>query len=235
MRRRGNVAVETLNAAATAIASLENRVPHASIRRRKWASCWSPYCCFGGSYKNTKRIGHGVFRPEPSRPPPPPIVLPFTAPPSSPASLVPSEPHSSAPSPTGVFSANMFSPIFATGPYAHETQLVSPPVFSTFGTEPSTGPSTPPPEPARLTAPSSPEVPFARLLEFRSFDQFVRGKNEDTDTDTSEEAHTDGENERNGLENRKVTIGSEKDFNFENMDGGSENCSFLFPMVQTGS
>ncbi|KAL3652712.1 hypothetical protein CASFOL_002393 [Castilleja foliolosa] len=217
-RRRGinrNVAVETLNAAATAIASLENRVPQASIRRRRWASCWSPYCCFGGSYKNTKRIG--VFRPEPSRSPqpPPPIALPLTAPPSSPASFVPSEPHSSAPSPSGMLSlsSNMFSPIFATGPYAHETQLVSPPGFSTFGTEPSTGTSTPLLESAHLTAPSSPEVPFARLLEFRSY-RFVCEKI-NGDTDTSEEAHTDGENER--------------------VDGGCENWSFIFPMVQMKS
>ncbi|KAF9623390.1 hypothetical protein IFM89_001310 [Coptis chinensis] len=54
--------------------------------------------------------------------------------------------------------------ILAIGPYAHETQLVSPPVFSTFTTEPSTAPFTPPPEPLHQTTPSSPEVPFARLL-----------------------------------------------------------------------
>jgi hypothetical protein len=54
--------------------------------------------------------------------------------------------------------------MFATGPYAHETQLVSPPVFSTFTTEPSTAPLTPPPELAQLTTPSSPDVPFARFF-----------------------------------------------------------------------
>ena len=54
--------------------------------------------------------------------------------------------------------------MFATGPYAHETQLVSPPVFSTFTTEPSTAPLTPPPELAHLTTPPSPDVPFARFL-----------------------------------------------------------------------
>ncbi|CAN1315814.1 Uncharacterized protein At1g76660 [Linum perenne] len=54
--------------------------------------------------------------------------------------------------------------MFATGPYAHETQLVSPPVFSTFTTEPSTAPLTPPPELAHLTTPSSPDVPFAQFL-----------------------------------------------------------------------
>lgn len=54
--------------------------------------------------------------------------------------------------------------MYATGPYAHETQLVSPPVFSTFTTEPSTAPLTPPPELAHLTTPSSPDVPFAQFL-----------------------------------------------------------------------
>lgn len=54
--------------------------------------------------------------------------------------------------------------MYATGPYANETQLVSPPVFSTFTTEPSTAPLTPPPELAHLTTPSSPDVPFARFL-----------------------------------------------------------------------
>ncbi|KAK6117056.1 hypothetical protein DH2020_049199 [Rehmannia glutinosa] len=91
------------------------------------------------------------------------------------ASFLPSEPPSATQSPTGLLSmtsvsANMYSPggpnsIFAIGPYAHETQLVSPPVFSTFTTEPSTAPFTPPPESIHLTTPSSPEVPFARLLE----------------------------------------------------------------------
>eukprot|EP00249_Psilotum_nudum_P022421 c28511_g1_i1 orf=991-1692(+) len=56
------------------------------------------------------------------------------------------------------------NPMFMIGPYAHETQLVSPPVFSTFTTEPSTAPFTPPPELAHLTTPSSPDVPFAELL-----------------------------------------------------------------------
>ncbi|TXG50527.1 hypothetical protein EZV62_023051 [Acer yangbiense] len=55
--------------------------------------------------------------------------------------------------------------LFAICPYAHETQLVSPPVFSTFTTEPSTAPFTPPPEPVHLTTPSSPEIPFAQLCD----------------------------------------------------------------------
>ncbi|KAK4795270.1 hypothetical protein SAY86_013264 [Trapa natans] len=55
--------------------------------------------------------------------------------------------------------------MFATGPYAHETQLVSPLVFSTFTTKPSTAPLTPPPELAHLsTTPSSPKVPYAQYL-----------------------------------------------------------------------
>ncbi|KAG8382214.1 hypothetical protein BUALT_Bualt05G0053400 [Buddleja alternifolia] len=187
MRRgvNGTDALDTINAAATAIASAENRAPHASAQKRRWGSCWSFYWCFG-SHKN-KRIGHAVLVPEttatssdaptadhqPQQPPS--IVLPFVAPPSSPASFLPSEPPSATQSPTGLLSltsvsANMYSPggpasIFAIGPYAHELQLVSPPVFSTFTTEPSTAPYTPPPESVHLTTPSSPEVPFARLLE----------------------------------------------------------------------
>ncbi|KAI3453727.1 hypothetical protein Pfo_010390 [Paulownia fortunei] len=186
MRRgaNGTDALETINAAATAIASAETRGPHASVQKRRWGSCWSLYWCFG--LNKNKRIGHAVLIPEttatgadaptaehPSQPPS--IVLPFTAPPSSPASFLPSEPPSATQSPTGLLSLtsvsrNMYSPggpasIFAIGPYAHETQLVSPPVFSTFTTEPSTAPYTPPPESVHLTTPSSPEVPFARLLE----------------------------------------------------------------------
>ncbi|KAL6578795.1 hypothetical protein OROMI_009011 [Orobanche minor] len=181
----GTDALETINAAATAIAFAEVRGPHNSVQKRTWGSCWSLYWCFG-SNKN-KRIGHAVLIPEPTTTgpdlptdehpsqQPPSLILPFTAPPSSPASFLPSEPPSAAQSPTGLLSvtsvsANMYSPsgpnsIFAIGPYAHETQLVSPPVFSTFTTEPSTAPYTPPPESVHLTMPSSPEVPFARLLE----------------------------------------------------------------------
>ncbi|KAJ0716494.1 hypothetical protein HanPI659440_Chr13g0513361 [Helianthus annuus] len=64
----------------------------------------------------------------------------------------------------GMFSPGGTSNMFAIGPYAHETQLVSPPVFSTYTTEPSTAPFTPPPESVHLTTPSSPEVPYARYL-----------------------------------------------------------------------
>lgn len=92
------------------------------------------------------------------------------APPSSPASFTNSALPSTAQSPSCFLSLSANSPggpsstMFATGPYAHETQLVSPPVFSTFTTEPSTAPLTPPPELAHLTTPSSPDVPFARFL-----------------------------------------------------------------------
>ncbi|GAB4834429.1 hypothetical protein Ancab_032685 [Ancistrocladus abbreviatus] len=185
----GNVnTFETINAAATAIASAESRAPHATVQKRRWTSCWSIYWCFG-SQKHSKRIGHAVLVPETTRTMPnqsdvpaventitlPAIIVPLAAPPSSPASFLPSEPASAVQSPVGVvsltsISANMYSPggprsIFAIGPYAHETQLVSPPVFSTFTTEPSTAPFTPPPESVHLTTPSSPEVPFAQLLD----------------------------------------------------------------------
>ncbi|KAF5734813.1 hypothetical protein HS088_TW15G00306 [Tripterygium wilfordii] len=177
--------LETINAAATAIASTENRVPQATVQNRRWGSWWSIYWCFG-SHKPRKRIGHAVLAPETTSPrndaPPSEnptqttaVRLPFVAPPSSPASFLQSEPPSVTQSPTGMvslnsISANMYSPggpasIFAIGPYAHETQLVSPPVFSTFTTEPSTAPFTPPPESVHLTTPSSPEVPFAKLLD----------------------------------------------------------------------
>ncbi|TQD99449.1 hypothetical protein C1H46_014923 [Malus baccata] len=152
--------------------------------KRRWRSCWSQYWCFG-SHKTSKRIGHAVLVPEPVVPgaavstsnnqtTSTAIVLPFIAPPSSPASFLPSDPPSASQSPAGFLSlaslsANAYSSgepasMFSIGPYAYETQLVSPPVFSTFNTEPSTAPFTPPPESVQLTTPSSPEVPFAQLL-----------------------------------------------------------------------
>lgn len=144
----------------------------------------SLYWCFG-SHRHSKRIGHAVLVPEPMVPGSvapasenvnlsTSIVLPFIAPPSSPASFLQSDPPSATQSPAGLLSltalsVNAYSPsgpatMFTIGPYAHETQLVSPPVFSTFPTEPSTAPFTPPPESVQLTTPSSPEVPFAQLL-----------------------------------------------------------------------
>ncbi|KAL5981444.1 hypothetical protein ACLOJK_015505 [Asimina triloba] len=158
-------------------------------QRRRWGGCLSLYWCFG-SPRHGKRIRRAVLVPEPSVPGPVPVAsenpshtaaltLPFIAPPSSPVSFFQSEPPSATQSPAGIISftalsSNVYSPggpnnIFAIGPYAHETQLVSPPVFSTFTTEPSTAPLTPPPEPMHPTTPPSPEVPFARLLS-SSFD-----------------------------------------------------------------
>lgn len=100
--------------------------------------------------------------------------MPFIAPPSSPASFLQSDPPSATQSPAGLLSLSSLSvnayssggpsSIFTIGPYAYETQLVSPPVFSNFTTEPSTASFTPPPESVQMTTPSSPEVPFAQLL-----------------------------------------------------------------------
>ncbi|KAM0030080.1 hypothetical protein Hdeb2414_s0018g00533081 [Helianthus debilis subsp. tardiflorus] len=170
---------------ASAMHSSENRATHSSsVQKRRWKSCWNISWCFG-SQKHSKRIGHAVLVPEPgysgtmAQPPTnmsqqPSRVLPFIAPPSSPASFLHSEPPSATHSPGGFLSftsvsASTYSPdgpanMFAIGPYAHETQLVSPPVFSTYTTEPSTAPFTPPPESVHMTTPSSPEVPYARLL-----------------------------------------------------------------------
>ncbi|KAL0400729.1 UNVERIFIED_CONTAM: hypothetical protein Slati_4102800 [Sesamum latifolium] len=175
---------ETLNAAATAIVTAENRAQPSTVQKRRWGSCWSIYWCFG-SYKHSKRIGHAVLISEPTAQVAlAPVVenldrsatlmLPFIAPPSSPASFLQSDPPSATQSPAGLLSLAALSvhtnspggtaPIFTIGPYAYETQLVSPPVFSTFTTEPSTASFTPPPEPVQMTTPSSPEVPFAQLL-----------------------------------------------------------------------
>ncbi|KAE8727305.1 BTB/POZ domain-containing protein [Hibiscus syriacus] len=181
--RAMNSPSETIYAAANAIASAENRVPQYTGQKKRWGGFWSKYWCFG-SFKQKKRIGPAVPVSEssashanvPAAEIPtqaPAMTLPFVAPPSSPASFLPSEPPSATQSPAGVvsltsISASMYSPgpasIFAIGPYVHETQLVSPPVFSTFTTEPSTAPFTPPPESMHLTTPSSPEVPFAQFL-----------------------------------------------------------------------
>ncbi|WOL05410.1 hypothetical protein Cni_G14138 [Canna indica] len=179
-----NNSVETVNAAAVAIVSAETRVQQVSVPRRRWTTWLSVYWCFG-SHRNDTRISHAVLVPEPafrvSDVPaienpinPPEVRLPFVAPPSSPASFLPSGSPSAMQSPAVPMSLSALSPspyspsgpssIFAIGPYANETQLVSPPVFSTFTTEPSTAPLTPPPEPFHPTTPSSPEVPFAKLL-----------------------------------------------------------------------
>ncbi|KAK1372296.1 Hydroxyproline-rich glycoprotein family protein [Heracleum sosnowskyi] len=175
-----NNTYETINAAANVIASAENRSHQASsVQKKKWGSCWSLYWCFGSNKQKT-RIGHAVLVSETTAGTEATaeqnfnqalsVTLPFIAPPSSPASFLQSGPPSTLQSPAGLVShsANVYSPagpasMFAIGPYANETQLVSPPVFSTFNTEPSTAPFTPP-ESLQLTTPSSPEVPFAQLL-----------------------------------------------------------------------
>lgn len=184
MMARVNNSVDTVNAAAAAIVTADSRVQPVSVQKRRWGSCWNLYWCFG-SLKTSKRISHSALAPEPTvaestravvdNPnPSTSIVLPFIAPPSSPTSILQSDPPTATHSPGGLLtltplSVNAFysagqAHIFTIGPYAHETQLVSPPVFSAFTTEPSTAAVTPPPEPVQLTTPSSPEVPFAQLL-----------------------------------------------------------------------
>lgn len=177
---------DILNAAANAITAMNNRNP--APQQRRWKDYWTRFWCFGPQ-KRPKRIvpasraqegnmiGNlpdeaqqvgGANQPTTLSP----LLL---APPSSPASFVNSGNPSSVPSPAGfISSSSMFtnacspgrpiSNMFTTGPYAHETQLVSPPVFSSFTTEPSTASFTPPRDLLHLTNPPSPEVPFAHLL-----------------------------------------------------------------------
>ncbi|GAB4844024.1 hypothetical protein Ancab_013988 [Ancistrocladus abbreviatus] len=152
-------------------------------RRKKWGGCWGRLSCFGAQ-KGGKRIVPASRTPDSNTSANPPngpqaagltnqatsVVPSLLAPPSSPASFSNSALPSTAQSPSCFLSLSANSPggpssmMFATGPYVHETQLVSPPVFSTFTTEPSTAPLTPPPELAHLTTPSSPDVPFAQFL-----------------------------------------------------------------------
>ncbi|PKA56472.1 Uncharacterized protein AXF42_Ash015245 [Apostasia shenzhenica] len=171
--------METVIAAANAVASAESRAQRITVRRRRWKALFRIPCCFR-SYQQTNRISRSVLVPEPmteGSDAPAPFNLIQTsgllvAPPSSPASFLQSYPPSTTHSPAKFFSlsalaANSYSPtgsssIFAIGPYADDTKLVSPPFFSST-TEPSTAPVTPP-EPAIQTTPSSPEVPFAELL-----------------------------------------------------------------------
>ncbi|KAJ7958020.1 putative Hydroxyproline-rich glycoprotein family protein [Quillaja saponaria] len=162
--------------------SEQNRFPQPE-RRKRWGGCWGALSCFS-SQKGGKRIVPASRIPEsnvsaaqPNGPPAvgltnqaPALAPSLLAPPSSPASFTNSALPSTAQSPSCLLSLSANSPggpsstMYATGPYAHETQLVSPPVFSTFTTEPSTAPLTPPPELAHLTTPSSPDVPFAQFL-----------------------------------------------------------------------
>lgn len=159
------------------------RIPQPQQQERRWGGCLGAFPCFG-SQKGGKRIVPASRIPEgnaaanqPNRPqaiglanPGTALVPSLLAPPSSPASFTNSALPSTAQSPSCFLSLSANSPggpsstMYATGPYAHETQLVSPPVFSTFTTEPSTAPLTPPPELAHLTTPSSPDVPYAQFL-----------------------------------------------------------------------
>jgi len=174
-----------ISAAATAAVSADARF-HSQLlqqdRRSRWAGCFSGLSCFG-LQKGGKRIvpaarsdgngstarGNGVQSSANSNQNVP-LNLSLLAPPSSPASFSNSALPSTAQSPNCFLSVSANSPggptsnMFAVGPYANEPQLVSPPVFSTYTTEPSTAPLTPPPELAHATTPSSPDVPYARFL-----------------------------------------------------------------------
>ncbi|KAK1305516.1 Uncharacterized protein QJS10_CPA10g00011 [Acorus calamus] len=173
----------TISAAANAVGSAANNRFPPHERRRRWGGCWGGLSCFG-SHKGGKRIvptsripeGNGSIN-RANGPQPvghsnqaTNITPSLLAPPSSPASFSNSALPSTTQSPSCFLSMSANLPgepsltMFATGPYAHETQLVSPPVFSTFTTEPSTAPFTPPPELAHLTTPSSPDVPYAQFL-----------------------------------------------------------------------
>ncbi|KAJ4836900.1 hypothetical protein Tsubulata_037370 [Turnera subulata] len=162
--------------------SEQNRFPQQE-RRKRWGGCWGAFSCFS-TQKGGKRIVPASRIPEGNASAAQPngpqaaglpnqttaLAPSLLAPPSSPASFTNSALPSTAQSPSCFLSLSANSPggpsstMFATGPYAHELQLVSPPVFSTFTTEPSTAPLTPPPELAHLTTPSSPDVPFAQFL-----------------------------------------------------------------------
>ncbi|KAF8103208.1 hypothetical protein N665_0188s0158 [Sinapis alba] len=165
--------------------SEQHRFPQQEQRKR-WEGCFEVFSCFK-SQKGGKRIvpasripeGGNASASQPngahqggvlSNQGTGGVNLSLLAPPSSPASFTNSALPSTAQSPNCYLSLAANSPggpsssMYATGPYAHETQLVSPPVFSTFTTEPSTAPFTPPPELAHLTTPSSPDVPYARFL-----------------------------------------------------------------------
>lgn len=167
---------------AAIMGSEQHRFPQQE-RRKRWVGCWGGLSCFR-TQKGGKRIVPASRIPEGNAsanqqngPQAAGIANQTTtlapsllAPPSSPASFTNSALPSTAQSPSCFLSLSANSPggpsssMFATGPYAHEHQLVSPPVFSTFTTEPSTAPLTPPPELAHLTTPSSPDVPFAQFL-----------------------------------------------------------------------
>ncbi|KAL6645855.1 hypothetical protein ACP70R_017463 [Stipagrostis hirtigluma subsp. patula] len=175
-----------ISAAATAVGSADARF-HShqpqQDRRNRWTGCFSGLSCFG-SQKGGKRIVPAARTPDGNGSTTRgnghqsgansnqnvPLNLSLLAPPSSPASFSNSALPSTVQSPNNFLSISANSPggptsnMFAVGPYANEPQLVSPPVFSTYTTEPSTAPLTPPPELAHATTPSSPDVPYARFL-----------------------------------------------------------------------
>ncbi|KAI5070992.1 hypothetical protein GOP47_0013243 [Adiantum capillus-veneris] len=148
---------------AAIISSAEQR--YTAPEPRRWKGYWTRYWCFK-SQKREKRIvpafqPHGAS--DSSRGWLPAQAVLALVPPSSPASFLNSSVHSPVAASANVCSPGPPNTTFTIGPYAHETQLVSPPVFSTFTTEPSTAAVTPPPEP-HLTTPSSPDVPFAQYI-----------------------------------------------------------------------
>uniref|UniRef100_A0A7N0UH06 Uncharacterized protein n=2 Tax=Kalanchoe fedtschenkoi TaxID=63787 RepID=A0A7N0UH06_KALFE len=152
-------------------------------RRKRWPGCSGAFFCFRPQ-KGGKRIVPASRIPEAnastSQQNGPQSVgmanqaaahaTSFLAPPPSPVSFTDSAAPSTIQSPNNYLSLSANSPggpssaMYATGPYANDTQLVSPPVFSNYTTEPSTAPRTPPPELAHLTTPSSPDVPYAEFL-----------------------------------------------------------------------
>ncbi|EOA40395.1 hypothetical protein CARUB_v10009122mg [Capsella rubella] len=160
---------------------MANRLPLRE-RRKQWVGCFRVLSCFR-TKKGERRIvpasrilegnvatGHHHHSNQPQAVGLSNQATSMLAPPSSPASFSHSAAPSTMQSPNCQLSFSANSPggpssaMFATGPYAYERQLVSPPVISTYTTEPSTAPLTPPPEFAHLTTPSSPDVPYARFL-----------------------------------------------------------------------
>lgn len=149
---------------AAIISSADQR--YTAPEPRRWRGYWTRYWCFK-SQRREKRIvpaarPHGAS--DSSRGWLPAQAVLALVPPSSPASFVNSSVHSPVAASANISSPGPPNTMFTIGPYAHETQLVSPPVFSTFTTEPSTAAVTPPPELAHLTTPSSPDVPFAQYI-----------------------------------------------------------------------
>lgn len=168
-RSAAAAAISNAISSAAALSSVDQR--YSRPEERSWKVYWARYWCFK-SQKREKRIvpaarsedASGSMQGWPGAQAGLGLV-----PPSSPASFVNSTLQSPVSLSLSAISASMCASsqpntMFTIGPYAHETQLVSPPVFSTFTTEPSTAPFTPPPELAHLTNPSSPDVPFAQYI-----------------------------------------------------------------------